>query len=317
MSNDDWGLDDEWGFDEDDGNANSLQSSESTGSASDLEDLWEDTDDGGIDGGFTYMGENYKSAQDNKSAWNEQSTQGYSELSGMWDQPQQWYSDSNNGQNQQQDGFSDSNGWNNQSAQGYQNQSNDWSQQQSDFQQTNNQQQPNQTANDYWQQENAKNQVQNGNTKKEFKPLSTAGVAILAFVVLFVVLLLLIGVSKVKVTKQSKPKTSTQQVAVTQQQIQQAGVDGLTLKAVPDSTIVDYSGEVIQTTGIVVAKAKYLQDSQMVYAIIINAEILGTKQEFYYYCGFDVFNGVQTSDLVQVNYQKVSKKCFSISSVIK
>lgn len=202
--------------------------------------------------------------------------------------------------------------------QGYANQSfqdSNWNQQAISQQQG--QQQPTQTADDYWQQENLKNQAQQGNSKKEFKPLSTAGVALLSFVVLFVVLLLLIGISKIKVTKQSKPQTATQQVSVVQQQKQQTRVDTLSLKSVPESTVIDYSGEITSTTGIVVAKSKYLQGSHMVYAVIINAEILGNKQEFYYYCGFDAYNGVQVSDLVQVNYQKVSKKCFSVNSVTK
>lgn len=288
---------DEWGF-EDDDNVDSMQGSNSDESDS-FESLLEDT------------------SADEGDMWQSQPQWQQSQQNGDWTQQQQYQEQGYNGSDQQ---YNKTN-WSNQQATGQaQYNQQDMSQQQYGSQgmsQQQSQQQPTQTADDYWQQENAKNQAQLANPKKEFKPLSTAGVAVLAFVVIFVVLLILIGISKVKITKQSRPQTTTQQVAVAQQQTQQAGVDTLSLKSVPDSTIVDYSGEITSTTGIVVAKAKYLQGSQMVYAVIINAEILGNKQEFYYYCGFDVYNGVQVSDLVQVNYQKVSKKCFSINSVIK
>lgn len=284
---------DEWGF-EDDDNVDSMQGSNSDESDS-FESLWEDT------------------SEDEGGMWQSQPQWQQSQQNGDWTQQQQYQEQGYQGSDQQYNQTS----WNNQQSTGQaQFNQQDMSQQQYGSQGMN-QQQPTQTADDYWQHENAKNQVQLANPKKEFKPLSTAGVAVLAFVVIFVVLLILIGISKIKVTKQPRPQTATQQVAVVQQQTQQAGVDTLSLKSVPDSTIVDYSGEITSTTGIVVAKAKYLQGSQMVYAVIINAEILGNKQEFYYYCGFDVYNGVQVSDLVQVNYQKVSKKCFSINSVIK
>lgn len=288
---------DEWGF-EDDDNVDSMQGSNADESDS-FESLWEDA------------------SADEGDMWQSQPQWQQSQQSGDWTQQQQYQEQGYQGSDQQYNQTS----WNNRQATGQvQFNQQDMGQQQYSFQGMNQQQsqsQPTQTADDYWQQENAKNQAQLANPKKDFKPLSTAGVAVLAFVVIFVVLLILIGISKVKITKQPRPQTTTQQVAVAQQQTQQAGVDTLSLKSVPDSTIVDYSGEITSTTGIVVAKAKYLQGSQMVYAVIINAEILGNKQEFYYYCGFDVYNGVQVSDLVQVNYQKVSKKCFSINSVIK
>lgn len=291
---------DEWGF-EDDDNVDSMQDSSANESDS-FESLWEDA------------------SEDEGNMWQNDPQWQQSQQNGDWTQQQQYqeqgYADSSSQQYNQMGTFQqqqyNQTDWNNQQGM---NQQQQYSQQGMTQQQS--QQQPTQTVDDYWQQENAKNQAQQLNPKKEFKPLSTAGVAVLAFVVIFIFLLILIGISKIKITKQSKPQTATQQVAVAQQQTQQTGVDTLSLKSVPDSTIVDYSGEITSTTGIVVAKAKYLQGSQMVYAVIINAEILGNKQEFYYYCGFDVYNGVQVSDLVQVNYQKVSKKCFSINSVTK
>lgn len=288
---------DEWGF-EDDDNVDSMQGS-NTDESDSFESLWENT------------------SEDEGDMWQSQPQWQQSQQNGDWTQQQQYQEQGYQGSDQQ---YNQTN-WSSQQSTGQaQFNQQGTSQQQYSSQgmgQQQSQQQPTQTADDYWQQENAKNQAQLANPKKEFKPLSTAGVAVLAFVVIFVVLLILIGISKVKITKQPRPQTATQQVAVAQQQTQQAGVDTLSLKSVPDSTIVDYSGEITSTTGIVVAKAKYLQGSQMVYAVIINAEILGNKQEFYYYCGFDVYNGVQVSDLVQVNYQKVSKKCFSINSVTK
>lgn len=279
---------DEWVFD-DGSNVNSMQESSSTNSDS----IWGDGEDD------MWQNEPQWQQEQQSDGWTQQQYQ----EQGYADSSSQQYNQMGIGQQQQYNQTD----WNNQQ---------DMNQQQGMAQQQS-QQQSTQTADDYWQQENAKNQAQQVNPKKEFKPLSTAGVAVLAFVVIFIFLLILIGISKIKITKQNRPQTATQQVAVAQQQTQQSGVDALSLKSVPDSTIVDYSGEITSTTGIVVAKAKYLQGSQMVYAVIINAEILGNKQEFYYYCGFDVYNGVQVSDLVQVNYQKVSKKCFSINSVTK
>ena len=302
---------DEWGFGDDD-NVDSMQGSSADESDS-FESLWEDA------------------SEDEGDMWQNDTQWQQSQQNGDWTQQQQYqeqgYADSSSQQynqmgNVQQQQYNQT-GWNNQQDMNQQQQYSQpgMTQQQGINQQgmtqQQSQQQPTQTADDYWQQENAKNQAQLANPKKEFKPLSTAGVAVLAFVVIFIFLLILIGISKIKITKQSKPQAVTQQVAVAQQQTQQAGVDTLSLKSVPDSTSIDYSGEITSTTGIVIAKAKYLQGSQMVYAVIINAEILGNKQEFYYYCGFDVYNGVQVSDLVQVNYQKVSKKCFSINSVTK
>lgn len=85
----------------------------------------------------------------------------------------------------------------------------------------------------------------------------------------------------------------------------------------PADTQIDYSGSLYETTGTVHNKIKYLEDSQVVYCIQVSAKIGDSSKLINYYCGYNVFSGVQEGDTVTVSYQVVSDTCYSVNTISK
>lgn len=168
---------------------------------------------------------------------------------------------------------------------------------------------------------------------KQSKPLGFKAVAIILAVALVIGVILLMTIDKLSVTKKKPVQQQTQQV--TSQQIQTQGttesisssrneeattssskeVNGLV--ELPADTALSYNNELLSATGVVHDKVRYLSDNQVVYCIKIVLSFGGSKEIVSYYCGYNVFDSVDTGDMVTVQYQQVTNSCFSVNTISK
>lgn len=114
-----------------------------------------------------------------------------------------------------------------------------------------------------------------------------------------------------------------QQTQGVQQQVQQqpsqamSANGGVELIFVPDSTAMNYSGEIFEANGTVTGKKKYVQGSQVVYCIEITLAFGSTSETVNFYCNYSTFTAVGAGDVVVVKYQQVSDGYISINEVVK
>lgn len=95
-------------------------------------------------------------------------------------------------------------------------------------------------------------------------------------------------------------------------------VDGSALLMPIDSnTPIDYSVPLLEASGIVSGKRRYLQGSQLVYCLDITIAVGSTQQTVCYYCNYASFNAVKGKEVVLVKYQQVSDSFISISEITK
>ena len=89
------------------------------------------------------------------------------------------------------------------------------------------------------------------------------------------------------------------------------------MQALPPDVTIDYTGEKYETTGQVHNKLKYLDNSQVIYCIQVNAKIGEGNKLVSYYCGYNVFESVSEGDTVSLTYQIVSDTCYSVNTISK
>lgn len=99
------------------------------------------------------------------------------------------------------------------------------------------------------------------------------------------------------------------------EQTTQTSSGGMT--ALPPDVAIDYTGEILTTTGQVHNKLKYLENSQVIYCVQINALIGDSNKMVNYFCGYNVFDSVTEGDNVTLSYQAVSKDCYSVNTITK
>ena len=90
-----------------------------------------------------------------------------------------------------------------------------------------------------------------------------------------------------------------------------------TLLEIGNNTPINYSVPVLEASGLVGAKKKFLQGSQLVYCLDINIAVGSASQTVSYYCNYASFNAVKEGDVVLVKYQQVSDSFISISEITK
>lgn len=164
----------------------------------------------------------------------------------------------------------------------------------------------------------------------------TVGIVVaLALVVLAFVVL---GISNIKLVKKTSSTGSQSQVQqtiaepqatqvtkteateseTTNSQVYQSNNSSTSdLISIPDSTYMDYSSKVVLSQGVVQDLSKFLQNGQVIYCINIDISIGTTSTSVKYYCGYNVFNQVKVGDILTVEYQQVSKSCFSVCTITK
>ena len=131
--------------------------------------------------------------------------------------------------------------------------------------------------------------------------MKTVGLLIAGGLVLLA--LILMGISKI-----SLKKTGDSEVLNTAPQSTQevdTGVNhprgGIVLEEIPGSTHVDYATQVLESTGTIKEKSRYLLDGQVIYCLEITIG-MQNSQSIHYYCGFNVFDSVSVGAAVTVSY---------------
>lgn len=166
--------------------------------------------------------------------------------------------------------------------------------------------------------------------KKEFKlGYGIAGVVIgVGFVLLFIITTFFSNLSlkpKVKVVNNNAGNTQVVKQAEqsgTQQTVQTEPINTTSVQQevlikIPESTEMNYSDDLLSATGIVTGKQKYLMGNQVVYCVTIGLTLGDSQQIVNYFCNYVSYNAVGLNDIVQVDYQQVSDKCFSVTQVLK
>lgn len=184
---------------------------------------------------------------------------------------------------------------------------------------------------------------ESGRHKKEVK-FGYVSVGLILIGVLIFVLIMLGLLDRVQVTKKSpvqQPQAQVQQGVVEntgkhktdanssvnkedaknnqvpvpkQEQVAQSS-EGL--RELPADTVMDYAGAVVKSKGTIHDKVKYLSGDMVIYCLKINTSIGGKSQMVDYYCGYNVFSSVSTGDEVTIDYQLVSRNCFSVNTISK
>ena len=137
--------------------------------------------------------------------------------------------------------------------------------------------------------------------------------------VILVVALLLSAINSIKI----KPKnTQQQQVAQTQQSAPQSvaqpsGKNDVALIYVPDTTVMNYSGDIYEVNGTVANKLKFVQGKQVIYCIQISLAFGSSSETVNFYCNYATYNAVSSGELVLVKYQQVSDGYISVNEVTK
>lgn len=120
------------------------------------------------------------------------------------------------------------------------------------------------------------------------------------------------------VVGQSTSATSEQSVqSDVEQPSQSVQAGGIQLLEIPDTTSLNYSGDVYEANGAVAEKKKFLQGSQVVYCVVVNIAVGASTETVNYYCTYASFNAVSVGDVVVVSYQNVGGKLISVTSISK
>lgn len=181
--------------------------------------------------------------------------------------------------------------------------------------------------------------IQSSQTKFGYKTVGiivSAVLVILALIILFFSKLRVVDKSDSNPQLQSQIGTQVQgtqsqgtQVQGTQSQSQRqettnsysqqasANNNYTSLINIPTSTKMDYSGNIIQSQGVVSSLSKYLQDGQVIYCVNLDIVMGTSKTVVHYYCGYNVFSQLSVGDVVNVDYQQVSDTCFSVCTISK
>lgn len=150
-------------------------------------------------------------------------------------------------------------------------------------------------------------------------PVKFVGIALAG--VILVVALIFAVIDGIKV----KPKAPSSN-ATSQQVVQEStGVPASTVSNsadisliyVPESTTMNYSGDVYEATGTVTSKDKYVQNHQVIYCVQIKLAVGSSTEVVNFYCNYAAYNAVKTGDLVLVKYQQVSDSFISVNEVTK
>ena len=143
-------------------------------------------------------------------------------------------------------------------------------------------------------------------------------------VLVLVIALVVLFIDSIKV----KPKEKQSVINQTQQSQQthadqgsshsvQLSSDELYLISIPDSTVLNYDGEVQQVSGVVSAKEKFLQDHQVVYCITVDVVFGTITEHMKSWCNYNTFSAVSVGETVQLKYQQVEDGYISVIEISK
>ena len=173
---------------------------------------------------------------------------------------------------------------------------------------------------DYWSTQDGFRKEDTTNPNNQEKPpiqtnlgyKSVAIIVVLAFIVLALVLTFVNGIRVKK-----KPSNTTQQTTQQQTQVVQTQNEGTTLITIPDTTHLDYTGDIYESSGKVTGKQKYLIGNQVVYDLILSINAGASTQRVDFYCTYSAYQSCNIGDLIKVKYQVVEEGYISVNEINK
>ena len=91
----------------------------------------------------------------------------------------------------------------------------------------------------------------------------------------------------------------------------------VTLVEIPTDIYLNYTGDVLDASGTVINKTKYVLGHQVLYCITIRVAVGASAEDISYYCNYASYASVGVGDLVFIKYQQVSDGFISINSITK
>lgn len=140
-------------------------------------------------------------------------------------------------------------------------------------------------------------------------------VGIIVASVMIILALLISGLSKIKLVKPEKSQNDYEQTEQVKKSDSKEVSSGFI--EVPSSMYIDYSSDILSSKGVVSNMSRYLLDSQVIYCIDIDLTLGATTSVVHYYCGYNTYSQVEIGDVLNVDYQQVSDKCFSVCTISK
>lgn len=154
--------------------------------------------------------------------------------------------------------------------------------------------------------------------------LSSAKIGIGLAIVGVIIILILMGISKIpkkpatqKVVTTTTTVTTNKSNSTKSTKSSESNLNNVQMTVVEDNVSIDYSAGIIETTGLVTAKYKYLLNGQLVYSLGISINVGNEQKELQHFCNYNVFKTINTGDVLGVKYQQVANTVVSICDVIK
>ena len=153
--------------------------------------------------------------------------------------------------------------------------------------------------------------------------LSSAKIGIGLAIVGVIIILILMGISKIpKKPATQKVVTTTTVTTNTSNSTKstkssESNLNNVQMTVVEDNVSIDYSASIIETTGLVTAKYKYLLNGQLVYSLGISINVGNEQKEVQHFCNYNVFKTINTGDVLGVKYQQVANTVVSICDITK
>lgn len=143
-------------------------------------------------------------------------------------------------------------------------------------------------------------------------------------IIIFIVGLIVIAIIGSIITRPVKPKQQTvtktvvqQQVTTQKQNTKPTNIDTKSLTIVENNISIDYSATILETSGLVTTKNKYLLNGQLVYSLGISIPVGNEQKEIEHFCNYSTYKSINTGDVLGIKYQQVSESVISITDVTK
>ena len=117
-----------------------------------------------------------------------------------------------------------------------------------------------------------------------------------------------------KVVKQV-PKTVT--TTVTNTNTEQGNKDIVKMTIVGDEVSIDYSVAILESTGLITAKNKYLLNGQLVYSLSISITVGNEQKQLEHFCNYNLFKSITTGEVVNVKYQQLTDSVLTVCDIMK
>ena len=94
-------------------------------------------------------------------------------------------------------------------------------------------------------------------------------------------------------------------------------INSVKMTIVGDNVSIDYSTAIIESTGLVTAKNKYLLNGQVVYSLGISITVGNEQKQIEHFCNYNTYKVINTGEVLNVKYQQVSNTVLSVCDITK